>query len=58
MAYLATCNVYFQPDNIMVIFLYLQWEGESQISLHRPTGWQHYLMGPQNPFGALEKNKK
>lgn len=37
---------------------YLQGEGESQVRLHRPTGWQHDLMGPQNPLGALENVKK
>lgn len=38
---------------IIFVFIYLQRKGESQIGLHRPTGGQHDLMGPQDPFGAL-----
>lgn len=45
--------------NMGVVFVlhYLQGEGESQVSLHWPTRWQHNLMGPQNAFGALWKKK-
>lgn len=46
----------FKPADITATALYLQRKGERQIRLHRPTGWQHDLMGPQDLLGALKND--
>lgn len=38
--------------------LHLQRKGERQIRLHRATGWQHNLVGPQDLLGALRGKQR